>query len=134
MAKKDLKKSSWECEHGCPVTKVPCKHLEKALNIDPNRGRMTMAYMKDNQDIVMREEPEPETYSFIESKLRDYGLVDYEIELLLDYYVANLSLREIKKRHNYVCDSKGIWRLISTLTERLKKSPMFKELLQGKKV
>jgi len=130
MAKKNSKKSYWECKEGCDLSKRPCKHLEREMNIDPNKGRLTLAFMKDNQDAVMRDgEAEPPSYSFIESKLRDYGLRDYEIELLLDYYVAGLSLRDIKKKHNYVCDSKGVWRLLSDLTDKLRKSPRFKELL-----
>lgn len=131
MAKKSSIKSSWECKEGCKLGKHPCKHLEKLMNIDPNRGRMTLEYMKQNQDVVMRDEPEPETYNFIESKLRGYGLQEHEIELLLDYYVANLSLREIQKKHGYL-NHQYAWRLLQDLSARLKNSPRFKDLLQGK--
>ncbi len=57
-----------------------------------------------------------------------FGLQEFEVELMLDKYVANLSLREIEARHGYL-SSKDVWRLIKATTEKLQKSPEFKELL-----
>ena len=88
--------------------------------------------MRDNYDTVHRSgtftPPDLKLEAGIEGQLRSYGLKDHEIELLMDKYVANLSYEDIADKQGYT-DRKHVWRLLDELTNRLKKSDAFKQML-----
>lgn len=113
------------------MSKNPCVHLEKKINIHPNKGRLSSAFEKEHVDVVMRDIAPLQDTRELEIKLKAYGLQEYEIELLLDRIVANLSFEEIKKKHGYVSTKKSIWRLYTQLIEKLQKSSKFKQILKG---
>ena len=97
MEKKNSKKKSgkWECPSGCKPGKKPCGHLEKLL---PNEELRYMKY-----DTLTRmaevyrsiEAPEEARYAAYEDSLRTFGFKDYEIDLIMDRFISNLSIREI---------------------------------------
>ena len=78
---------------------------------------------------VLETVPNPQE-SPVEAKLYAYGLPEYEVELLLDRFVSNLSLSEIADRQGYR-NKQDVYRLLSGLIARLKKSDAFKSLLEG---
>lgn len=94
-----------------------------------NRGAISAEVMEkhDVNSALMRQF---EVYNDIDRRLVEYGLPEYEIELLLDRYVSKLSLREIAKIHGYV-HPQIVERLLRQVTERLNKSDNFKKFLKG---
>lgn len=132
MAKKRLNNSSWECEHGCTPSRVPCKHLERKLPA-PNQGVLQKKYLKENVLAIVDELGHQPAISDerLYMALRQYGLKEYEVELIMDRYVANLSLTEISEKQGYVVNKQKIWRLLQDTTMKLQKSPEFKEWLEN---
>jgi hypothetical protein len=126
MEKKNSKKQSWVCKHGCPESKTPCKHLDRSLPA-MNRGNMSMNAMVEHREIVTRQLTPNETN--LEKFLIKYGLQEYEVDLIMDRYIGNLSLREITEAQGYT-QHNTVSRLIDQITLRLSKSADFKRLLK----
>lgn len=130
MAKKPSEKSSWKCEHGCKPSKTPCKHLERVLRPVMD-GTMSLERRQEVYELVMRQPGNSEQISRLTDSLHNYGLKDYEIDLIIDRYVGNLSLRELAKVHGFLSHM-AVIRLLNDLTDRLKKSDKFKAFLKGR--
>ena len=131
MAKKPLEKSSWTCNHGCKPSKVPCKHLERALGNPPWDGAMTLERRLEVYELVMRQPGTSAEVTRLADSLVKYGLKDYEIDLLIDKYIGNLSFRELAKLHSYT-SHRAVMRVLEELTGRLSKSKAFLAFLKGR--
>lgn len=130
MAKKHSEKSSWACDHGCKPSKVPCKHLERTLRPVMD-GAMSLERRLEVYELVMRQPGNSEQIARLATALHQYGLKDYEVDLIIDRYIGNLSLRELAKLHGYVSHM-AVVRVLDEITGRLKKSKQFLSFLKGR--
>lgn len=137
MAKRNLKKKSkprleckdGKCYMGCDLTKLkaPCEHLEALLPQDregDSKNKEKLFYKSSMEHF----DAEPLYFSYTEgeeeafkTKLRTYGLVELDVDILVDVFVNGRSLLEIKDEYGF----KGVsgvynWykRVLNDLKER----------------
>lgn len=82
-------------------------------------------------ELVMRQPGNSEQIARLATALHQYGLKDYEVDLIIDRYIGNLSLRELAKLHGYVSHM-AVVRVLDEITGRLKKSKQFLSFLKGR--
>lgn len=134
MAKKPLKKNltKWECKQGCDISKKICKHLESTLSTDLNGSQSKETEDKYKEYLISGIETSDPEYDnkaeYLEEMLRGTGLDDFRIDLVMDYYVSNVTIKEIMTKYGYVEKKAVIYLLNDTMkilrkmdTSRLKK-------------
>lgn len=102
---KKSKKSSevWKCKHNCPVTKIPCKHLEKLIK-KPIRGKgLKPAYESNSLKLATSDDKYHEKAVKLEAELRKFfvGYDSFRVDLIMDRYVSNLTLMDIASLYGY---------------------------------
>lgn len=107
MAKKDLKKlaKEWACPQGCDVTKKLCHHLDDILQNPRNPGELSTEVRRQYKDHLIAESEVPnmeQQYDDYEKKLEGVGFKDYEIDLIMDRFVHEMSIRDITEKHGYL--------------------------------
>jgi hypothetical protein len=128
MAKKRSKQQStgtWECPEGCPVTAKPCPHLEKLLpSAEAGKDGRKLVY-SDNIDALstffydyLPSTTDAEVRNFV-TKLQKYGLQDYEVEILVERFVNNKTIKEITDESGYTSPGAAFY-IIKKAIEKLK--------------
>lgn len=142
MAKKaseKLLKKAWKCSFGCDISKKLCVHVEALLPNDDtgtvqrnSDGDPTRLNYYSNIDDVYKHalvliDNDQRTNSEKESDMRDmlayYGLSAMQIDLLIDIYLNNLTLKKIAEKYNFIGGAVSVQRLrdstLATLEERI---------------
>lgn len=131
MDKKNSKEKCWSCFHGCEKSDKPCKHLERLLD-NPNKGTLSFQFMNENKESV-QSTPDFKTLNdgSLEAKLATLGLTHWEIEIILDRFISNLSFEDIALNHGYQ-NRKSISRVLTNSLNKLKQNPLTVALLMNK--
>ena len=133
MARKPQKKSSkgtWKCKHGCVVTAWPCRHLEALLPKASIKVQVKLSYWADVEtlkqnvsqsydDMIYTSKPN-ELPDFTDM-LKKLGMKHFQIELLVDRFVYNMTFHEILKKNHWTSMGmlyRNYQKCLATLKER----------------
>ena len=105
-------KRTWACPAKCDLNKGPCKHLEELLP-HPERGsnRQVKLLYTDKVEFLGNEEFQDGPYAVVGAgqdeidrfitKVKEYGLPEHQILILLDKFVHNKTIAEITKDRGF---------------------------------
>jgi hypothetical protein len=107
MARKPLKKRQWSCKYKCKRTSIPCEHLEEKLPkevIEPLIYSNKLEYLQQHQsqkysDLIYT--CDEETIDLFIAKLKSFGMKPFQIELIMDRFVHDLTFQEILKKSHW---------------------------------
>lgn len=122
MAKK-LSKKTWACKEGCKLDFAPCEHLEKLLpqlEEQLSYSRKVEYYNKAEAEKLEHQEFEKKAKE-VQRMLLSFGLESFRVELIMDRFVSNLTLKEIASNRGYV-DAKAVHRVITTTLDFLSRA------------
>lgn len=104
-----MSSKTWECEHGCDLSKVMCEHLN-ALLPQMTAGDRS-GYMSDRSAATLTMNVFEERFwkhdeSEFNMLMRNYGFTEeWDLDLLNAKYFRNLSMRDIEKEFNWTSKS-----------------------------
>lgn len=112
-----MKKSNvWACDYGCDLGRRPCEHLEKLLPqmrdgrlpIMDGKSRATTFDPLVGPAYTQRRKQEEE----FREVLQKFGIIQqWDVQLLVDRYVNDRSIREIRFEHNFTDLKTAFYRL-----------------------
>ena|SRR6185437_8097794 len=99
QSKKNL--NTWVCPNGCPVSKNPCKHLDKLLP-SLKSGRLGSDFLTEYANRVLDSlsvDEYEEGCHAMEGRLKHAGFNPTETYLIMDRMVSGLSIKELSKKY-----------------------------------
>ena len=133
-AMKELKLGSkktskvWECNKGCRISNVPCKHLESMIDSGPKKSvqavptdKIDKFYCESGAGYILPKEIQDRTWEIqFRNKLTKAGLEQAKIDILVLRFVYDMKLQEISDELGFV-NIKTVLRMLSDSLKYLKK-------------
>jgi hypothetical protein len=133
MVKKPSKKK-WKCPEGCKMQDgKPCPHLEDLLpSMEQGLDRHKLSYFPRidelwSEEYITSTMTQKQLTSFVK-KLKEYGLAEHHIIILVDKYAFSKTLKEITEEHGFT--SVGVVHYLLKQAEKQVKSAIERKAKQ----